>query len=377
VSEQAAVGRIDGARDAHRGLTSRRIGGSRVYGLLLALFSALLFGAATPASKLLLRELAPFQLAGLLYLGAALAMAPVVDLERRRGLRPSGGRADAARLAGAVLFGGVAGPVLLFLGLRESLAGSVALLLNLEMVVTALLGVVLFREHLGPLGWAGVAAVVGAGALLAGPGGWPGVRAALLVAAACACWGLDNHLTALVDGITPASSTLVKGLCAGAATLAIGCLAEPFVAEAPATAAALATGALSYGVSIALYVASSHALGATRAQSVFASAPFAGAALSFTLLGEPIGWQHAAASPLLLFGVAAVFLSQHAHRHVHQALVHVHSHRHDDGHHLHAHAGLPPSARHTHPHRHERLEHAHPHWPDVHHRHAHPGAEAG
>jgi hypothetical protein len=38
----------------------------------LAIGAAALFGAATPASKLLLAELTPFQLAGLLYLGAAL-----------------------------------------------------------------------------------------------------------------------------------------------------------------------------------------------------------------------------------------------------------------------------------------------------------------
>ena len=42
-------------------------------GLLLALIAAALFGASMPASKLLLEDLAPFQLAGLLYLGAALS----------------------------------------------------------------------------------------------------------------------------------------------------------------------------------------------------------------------------------------------------------------------------------------------------------------
>jgi hypothetical protein len=45
--------------------------------LALALASAALFGAATPASKALLADLSPFQLAGLLYLGAALGVAPV------------------------------------------------------------------------------------------------------------------------------------------------------------------------------------------------------------------------------------------------------------------------------------------------------------
>jgi drug/metabolite transporter (DMT)-like permease len=49
----------------------------------LAILSALSFAIATPASKALLGSLPPFQLAGLLYLGAALGMTPGVVLERR------------------------------------------------------------------------------------------------------------------------------------------------------------------------------------------------------------------------------------------------------------------------------------------------------
>lgn len=134
-----------------------------MYGSTLALLSALLFGASTPASKLLLGSLPPFQLAGLLYLGAALGMAPLLVLERRRDARLALDRTNAARLAGAVLFGGLLGPVLLLFALRLTLAGSVSLLLNLEMVATAVLGVVWFREPLSRTGWLGVAGVVIAG----------------------------------------------------------------------------------------------------------------------------------------------------------------------------------------------------------------------
>ena len=340
-----------------------------MYALVLAMISALLFGASTPASKVLLTSLAPFQLAGLLYLGAAIAMAPRVVLERRRGTRMVFDRANALRLGGAVLFGGLLGPVLLLSALRLTLASSVSLLLNLEMVATAVLGAALFREHLGRSGWLGVAGVAAAGAILAGGGSWPGVLAALLVAAACVCWGLDNHLTALIDGITPARSTLVKGAVAGATNLAIGIANDPLTAAPEPIGLALLVGGVCYGASIALYIASSHELGATRAQAVFATAPFVGAVLSFALLNEPIGLAHAAAALLLLPSVASLFWSQHTHSHVHEPLEHIHSHHHEDGHHLHDHPSWPAGARHVHAHRHERLVHAHPHWPDVHHRH--------
>jgi drug/metabolite transporter (DMT)-like permease len=202
-------------------------------------------------------------------------------------------------------------------------------------------------------------------------GGWPGVGAAALVAAACACWGLDNQLTALIDGITPARSTFWKGLGAGAANLAVGLAAEPAVAGAPAAAAALGVGGLAYGASIALYIAAAQQLGATRAQGVFASAPFLGAALCFGVLGEPLGAAHLVGAALLAVSVAALLRARHDHAHVHEAMAHVHAHRHDDGHHRHPHAGLAPDTWHSHWHAHERLAHAHPHWPDLHHRHPH------
>lgn len=352
--------------------------GSAGYGPALALLSAALFGAATPASKWLLGALGPFQLAGLLYLGAALAMAPVYRAERRG---EQGGRLDRAnrlRLAGAVVAGGVLGPVLLLFGLRSALAGSVALLLNLEMAATAALGAILFGEHLGKLGWTGVAGILAAGALVSWEGGWPGLAAAGLVAAGCLCWGLDNHWTALIDGMSPARATFWKGLVAGGANLAIGLASAPLGASAGVVAAALGVGALCYGASIVLYIRSAHQLGATRAQGFFASAPFIGAGLSFAWLGEPLGWEHVAGGALLGLSVGVLFWSQHEHAHAHDAVEHVHSHRHDDGHHAHAHPDLAAGpARHSHWHRHERLVHSHPHWPDLHHRHAHAGSRTG
>ncbi len=349
----------------------------RVGGIGLALVSAILFGASTPASKVLLDSLGAFQLAGLLYLGAALGMAFPLARERRRRAFSRLDRRNRARLAGAVLFGGLLGPVLLLLGLQLTLAGSVSLLLNLEMAATAALGVALFREHLGRSGWIGVTGVVGAGMVVSSGGGWPGWIAAGLVALACICWGLDNHLTALIDGITPARSTFWKGLVAGGTNLAIGLGVEPWAGTTPVVGAALAVGALSYGASIALYIASAQQLGATRAQAVFASAPFVGAALSFGLLEEAVGVAHALGAALLAASVVVLFLSQHEHEHVHEAVDHIHTHRHDDDHHLHEHPDLAPGVRHAHWHRHERLVHAHPHWPDLHHRHAHdPAGEA-
>ena len=340
-------------------------------GAAQAFVAALLFGASTPASKWLLGETTPLQLAGLLYLGAALGTAIPFARERRRSLRRAMGRANALRLVGAIALGGIVAPVLLLVGLRSATAGSVSLLLNLEMAATAVLGVWLFREPLGPRGWLGVAGVVLAGAVVAEGAGWPGRVAAMWVAGACVCWGLDNHLTARIDGVTPASSTFWKGAVAGATNLALGLALAPFAGGVATLAGGLCVGALSYGASVALYIASAQKLGATRAQAIFAVAPFAGAALSWLVLGEAITAAQAAAAALLAASIAVLLRSQHEHEHVHDEIEHVHDHRHDDGHHTHSHAEFARDARHSHWHRHEAIAHAHPHWPDLHHRHDH------
>ncbi len=347
----------------------------------MALAAAVLFGAATPASKMLLGSLAPFQLAGLLYLGAALGVAPAA-WRRGAGIRLPGreDRRNRWRLLGAIVAGGILGPIFLLLGLRLAAASSVSLWLNLEVAATALLGVLFFRDHLGLPGWAGVACALGASALLSAFGGAAGWTAGGLILAACVCWGLDNHLTALIDGITPAESTFWKGLIAGTTNLTIGLALDP-ITELYPVLAALAIGVWSYGFSIVLYIAGAQAIGATRAQVVFASAPFFGVALSILVLGDSLGPAHVASGLLFVTAIGLLALEQHGHVHEHGAIEHEHAHRHDDGHHDHDHdendavghdRDSSNSVRHTHRHRHRALVHAHPHWPDLHHRHPHP-----
>ena len=338
--------------------------------ILLAVLSAALFGAATPASKLILDGFSANQLAGLLYLGAALGSLPWAF----RGSVRAPWRLDARNrrlLLGAVVFGGVLGPVLLLVGLKAAAASSISLWLNLELVATAVLGAVLFRDALGWRGWAAAGVATSATAILAFEGGAAGIHAAVLVALACLCWGLDNQLTSLIDGISPADSTLWKGTAAGLTNLTIGLLLSSWEAGPAATAWALATGALCYGASIMLYVAAAQRLGATRSQVVFSTAPFLGVLFSVGALGERLSWLQLGSGALFVLAVALLAREKHRHAHRHQALEHEHAHRHDDAHHEHRHPDGRSGEEHAHRHSHEEREHAHPHWPDLHHRHEH------
>ena len=341
----------------------------RAVPVLWCLAAAALFGASTPASKSLLRDMGPLALAGLLYLGAAVAVLPFSFRGGSRRLATR--RKNVIMLAGAVFFGGVVGPVLLLLGLTQAPAASVALWLNLETVATALLAWAFFREHLDRRTWLAVLLTVGAGVVLASPSGFELAPAAGLVAAACICWGLDNNLTALVDGFTPAQTTLAKGVCAGALNLGLAFALETVDLSLTTTLWALAVGALGYGVSIVLYIQGAQHLGATRAQVLFATAPFLGGFLAWTALSEPIHGTQLVAIGVLIPALWLLLSARHEHEHTHTPQTHTHSHRHDDGHHDHTHPGQPASLRHTHEHSHGAVTHSHSHEPDLHHRHDH------
>lgn len=335
------------------------------------LLAAALFGASTPASKLLLDDgVGPLTLAGLLYLGAGLATLPFAlrgGTERRRD------PVNLRRLAGAVVFGGILGPIVLMLGLQAAPSASVSLWLNLETTATALLAWAMFRENLDGRTWAANLMVVAAGVMLAAPSEFSAAPAALLVVAACVCWGVDNNLTAIIDGYTPEQTTAVKGLAAGTVNLGLGWALEGALPGVWGCAAAMLVGALAYGASIVLYIRGAQQLGATRSQMVFSSAPFLGVLLAWAALGEPVLLAQIGASALMIAAIGLMLTSRHGHPHSHPATRHTHAHRHDDNHHGHEHPGLPPEAWHTHEHEHDATTHGHDHTPDIHHRHPHAG----
>ena len=342
--------------------------------VLAALSAALLFGASTPFAKILLGDVPPILLAGLLYLGSATGLW-LVRVIRDRGLRPASlSRAEWPWLAAAIASGGVLGPILLMYGLSRTSAADASLLLNLEAVLTALLAWVAFRENAGRRIVLGMALIVAGGGVLAWPRGAAGhgdLPGALAVAGACLCWAVDNNLTRKVSASDPLFIAAIKGLTAGATNLALALALGATLPPPAVVAAAMGVGFVGYGVSLALFVVALRGLGAARTGAYFSTAPFVGSALAIVVLHEPVGAPFWVAAFLMAAGVWLHLTEHHEHEHVHDALTHTHAHRHDL-HHQHSHAftwdGHEP---HTHEHRHEPLRHTHPHYPDVHHRHGH------
>lgn len=340
------------------------------YGVGLA--AAVLFGASAPASKGLLDHVGPQMLAGLLYLGAFLAVAPVAWLGRNRHearLRHS----DAPMLTGLVVAGGIVAPVLLMFGLERVSGLTGSLLLNLEGPFTLLVGVFALREYLSGRSWAGAATVFAASAALTAQGSTGSGDAVgyLLIGAACLGWAIDNNLTQRLTVRDPFQIVAVKAGVAAVVNVSLALARGESVDGAAPLAIALVVGAFAYGVSILLDAYALRMLGAARESAMFATAPFAGALLAVPLLGDAWAGVEIGAAVVMAVGMVLVIGDEHSHRHVHETLEHDHRHVHDD-HHEHEHPpGVDPTEPHSHPHQHEPLVHAHPHVSDVHHRHRH------
>jgi drug/metabolite transporter (DMT)-like permease len=141
------------------------------------------------------------------------------------------GRASAVRLSrseapwfvGAIVSGGVIGPVLLMLGLTNMPASGASLLLNAEGVFTALLAWFAFKENFDRRIALGMLAIVAGALILSWPGEahFAGLWPALAILGACFAWGIDNNLTRKVSLTDATWIASVKGLAAGTVNLTL------------------------------------------------------------------------------------------------------------------------------------------------------------
>lgn len=268
----------------------KETGSKNIRGILLAFFAASCYALSSPLSKLLLDTLAPTLLSGFLYLGAGLCMAFLALFRllfrkgRQKERRLTG--KDLPYVVGMVLLD-IAAPILLMYGLERSTAESAALLNNFEIVATALLAFLFFKERIAPRLWAGIVLITLSCLLLS----FESLEAfdfsvgSLLILAACCCWGLENNCTRRIADADPGETVLIKGLFSGSGSLAIGfAIGERLTVESvPSILYALLLGVVAYGLSIFLYIYAQRFIGAARTSAYYAVNPFIAVLLSFLL----------------------------------------------------------------------------------------------
>lgn len=356
-------------------LKAKLMNRERWIGAAYGILSAVLFGVSTPAAKAMLGVIDPWLLASLLYLGSGIGLSIFAASQRvalKQGREAPLRKADLPWLLGAVLTGGVAGPVLLMLGLLTTQASSAALLLNLEGLATMAIAWGVYKENADRRIVLGALAILAGALLLSWQGGVSGVGlGAFAVAGACLAWGVDNNLTRQISHADPVQIAAIKGLIAGAINLGLALLRGAPLASVQFAALAGLVGLFGYGVSLVLFVLALRRVGAARTGAYFSTAPFIGAIASILFLGDAITVKLLFAGALMGFGLYLHLAERHQHAHEHEPMEHEHAHLHDE-HHQHEHGAEDPSgAPHSHRHKHARLAHSHPHYPDLHHRHEH------
>ena len=312
-------------------------------------------------------------LAALLYLGSGIGLMLLRQLVRDHSTEVPLLRSDWPWLAGAVVFGGIAGPVLLMFGLLATPASAASLLLNLEGVLTAAIAWFVFKENYDRRILAGMSLIVAGGVLLSWSE-WPQTSAPwgmLAIMGACACWAIDNNLSRKVAASDAMQIASIKGLAAGSVNLVLALTLGYSLPLAGDIASAAMLGFVGYGLSLVCFVLSLRHVGTARTGAYFAIAPFAGALISLSVLGEAVGSYFWLSALLMALGVGLHLPERHQHVHPHEPAFHEHGHSHDL-HHQHAHdAGWDGREPHVHRHEHSSLTHSHAHFPDVHHDHSH------
>src|SRR5712691_10524177 len=260
-------------------MTTKVRRGTSLTGVSFAILAAVLFGASTPFSKILLGKTEPVLLAGLLYLGSGIGLS--IWWRVRSHSKAGTGEAklqssDLPWLAGAILAGGVIGPVLLMLGLAITAASFASLLLNMEGVFTAVLAWFVFKENFDRrIAW-GMAAITCGGLFLS----WAGrlemgaLWGTLAISGACLAWAIDNNLTRKVSAGDPVQIAAAKGLVAGVVNLTIAMVAGSSLPSLRTVSLAALVGFFGYGVSLTLFVPALRHIGTARTGAYFSLAPF-------------------------------------------------------------------------------------------------------
>jgi len=338
-----------------------------------ALLAALFFGASAPISKLLLGDVPPVLMAAFLYLGSGIGISLIKLLQRISSHHGEAGikSPDLKWLAGAIVSGGIAAPIILMISLKNTSASTASLLLNFEGVATTLIALFFFRESISRRALAAIFAITIASISLSTifEGGFGFSLGALGVLLACVLWGVDNNFTRNISAKDPLTIVAWKGLVAGLFSLTLGLLLGQRLPALTTILGILLLGFISYGLSIVLFIYSMRGLGAARTSALYGTTPLAGVLLSILIFKDPITLVFGVAAVLMVAGALLLANEEHAHFHIHMPVVHEHRHSWTDEFHQHEVGDETVGKSHSHEHEHPRTEHEHGHMPDIHHRH--------
>ncbi len=259
-------------------------------GIFLAVLAAALYAINSPFSKLLLDYMPSTLMAGFLYIGAGLGMGVIALFRKLKKVERTEEKITKADLpyTVAMIVLDIAAPIFLLLGLSYTSAANASLLNNFEIVATALIALVVFKERISPRLWFGILFVTASCALLSieGISSLKFSFGSLFILLACICWGMENNCTRKLSAKDPLEIVLLKGMFSGFGSVIIGLCIGERITTLWSVLAVLAVGCVAYGLSIFSYVYAQRLLGAARTSAYYAIAPFIRTLLSLVIFRE-------------------------------------------------------------------------------------------
>ena len=259
-------------------------------GIFLAALAAALYAINAPFSKILLTYMSPTLMAGFLYIGAGLGMCVIAAFRAGRERFNSSERItrDDVPYVLAMIILDIAAPIFLLLGLSYTTAANVSLLNNFEIVATALIALMVFKERISARLWLGIGFVVFSCAILSFEdiSSFDFSIGSVFVLLACICWGIENNCTRRLSSKDPMQIVLLKGIFSGMGSIIIGLCIGERITLIWSVFAVLIVGFVAYGLSIFFYVYAQRMLGAARTSAYYAIAPFIGVLLSFAIFRD-------------------------------------------------------------------------------------------
>ncbi len=275
-------------------------------GILLAVLAATLYAINSPFSKLLLDYMPSTLMAGFLYIGAGFAMGVIALIRKARKTERTEEKITKADLpyTVAMIVLDIAAPIFLLLGLSYTTAANASLLNNFEIVATAVIALMIFKERISPRLWFGILFVTAACVLLS----FEDISSlkfsigSLFILLACICWGVENNCTRKLSTKDPLEIVLLKGIFSGLGSVIIGlCLGE-CVTVLWSVFAVFGVGFVAYGLSIFFYVYAQRLIGAARTSAYYAIAPFIGTLLSLLIFRDVPHYTYFIALGLMIVG---------------------------------------------------------------------------
>ena len=276
------------------------------HGIFLAILAAGLYALSSPFSKLLLDYLPSTLMAGFLYLGAGIGMAAISLIKKASGKPETESRLTRQELPYtiAMVVLDIAAPICMLFGLTMTSAANASLLNNFEIVATAVIALMVFREAISPRLWLGILFITASCSLLS----FEDVSSlqfnsgSLFVLLACVCWGIENNCTRKLSSKDPLQIVIIKGIFSGTGSIIIGFITGENILHLWTVPVVLLLGFVSYGLGVYYYVYAQRILGAARTSAYYAVAPFIGVFLSLLIFHEIPGSLFITALILMIIG---------------------------------------------------------------------------